>query len=151
MNRSILFLTRKDANRQAIGPLVTDVEFLKPVTTADSLYSFDFDSQGGDKLEFFLVGDNCTTFFNLLAIMADSGGSSVTNLTTADSSGNPQGVLEVSLARVKTFIDKISLFSYSFVLDGGAPFAFNLTSSDASSFFLAFDYILWSNPPNPPN
>jgi hypothetical protein len=149
MNRSILFLTRKDTNRQPVGPLVANIEFLKPITAADSLYAFDLDSQVGDKLSFSLVGDNCTAFFQVLAAMADSGTASLTTLITSDSNGGSKGTLQVALAKVKTFIDKISLFSYSFALDGGTPFAFNLTSSDASSFFLAFDYILWTNPPNP--
>jgi hypothetical protein len=153
MNRKVLSLTRTDMNRRPVGPLIVDIQFIKSLTDTYSLYSFGFDSQGNGKLNFMLVGDNCLMLFSLLDEMLTPNTTSphppVTVLTTADTSGNPQGTLQVTLAKVKTFIDRISLFSYSFVPDGASPLEFNLTSTDASAFISSFDSILLSNPPNP--
>jgi hypothetical protein len=153
MNRATLYLTRKDINRNPVGPLVVDVRFVKSITPDSSLYSFSFDPQEGENLEFILAGEACSTFFSLLDEMMTPNTPSppTTPLATADSDGNPKGELEVTLARVKTFIDKISLFNYSFALDGNPAFDFMLTSTDAGGFFGNLDSVLWSNPPNPPH
>lgn len=155
MDRAILSLTRKDLNRNPIGLLILDIQFIKAVTAATSLYSFSFDPQSDPKLEFMLVGDDCITFFSLLDDIL-SPNTTIPNppttiVTTADPNGNPKGKLQLTVAKVTTFIDKISLFSYKFELDDNRVLEFNLTSTDAAGFFSDFDAILWSNPPNPPH
>lgn len=155
VNRSILSLTRKDINRQPVGSLVLDMQFIKRLTDTYSLYSFVFDPQDGPKLQFLLAGDNCVSFFNLLDDVLSPDTTTPTPpelmLSTSDATGEPRGELRVTVAKVATFEDDVSLFSYSFILDGAAAFDFMLTSTDAGGFFLDFDAIIWSNFPNPPH
>lgn len=125
MNRATIYLTRKDINRNPVGPLVVDMQFVKPITPQYSLYSFSFDTQGYDRLDFMLAGDNCTTLFSLLDEILSPDTTTpnppTTVLSTADQNGNPKGKLQVTVAKVETFADGTSLFSTASCQTGAPP------------------------------
>lgn len=59
------------------------------------------------------------------------------------------GKLVFEMSFEKALNSKISLYRFSFALDGGPPLDFRLAGNDSVNFFLMLDQILTPNQPNP--
>lgn len=151
----------QDSNKEPVQ-MNFALKFLKSLPLNQSLFQFKFDLPlGQTSTEFKLTSEQASVFFDYMdeVVYSSPGTPSEITVESADSIGNPIGTISIVFGTVGpplqiTFNGSNYTFHvYSFSITGAtkSPCTFMLTDSDLNGIFLFFDYILWSNPPNPPH